>query len=63
MRKYRPFLIYNPRLGWAFYLNHSVAPFTTKNVGTHRKTMRPRVGWFLDPEIAIQFEQAARNVR
>jgi hypothetical protein len=62
MRRYRPFLIYNPKYGWAFYLNHATSPLTYKNIGTHRKEMRKRVGWFLDPSMAIMFEKAERRL-
>lgn len=64
MRKYRPFLIYNPKRGWAFYPNHGTNPLTYKNVGSvpGRKVMRQQIGWFLDPTTAIQFEKAERRV-
>ncbi len=59
-RRYRPFLVYNPRLGWAFYRNRWAYSLTTTTIGAHRKTMRERFGWFLTPELAAMFEKAAR---
>lgn len=63
MRKYRPFLIYNPAKGWAFYLNTAtVSPLTSRNIGGHRKKLRKVVGWFVTADLAIMFEARSRAI-
>lgn len=63
MRRYRPFLVYNPKRGWAFYPNHYVTPLTSKSLGSvqSRKIMRQRVGWFTTAALAAMFEKAERK--
>lgn len=60
MRKYRPFLIYNPRLGWAFYPNRYTSPYTSRNCP--RKTILRPVGWFVSPRFAIMMERRERSI-
>jgi hypothetical protein len=62
-RRYKPFLVFNPSRGWAFYRNTGVSSLTTKNIGTgkSRKIMRERIGWFLTAELAAMFEQVANR--
>lgn len=62
MRRYRPFLVYNPGKGWGFYHNRNASPLTAKNIGDARKTMRRLVGWFPTAEIAAMFERTAQNI-
>jgi hypothetical protein len=63
VRRYRPFLVYNPTRGWAFYRNPQVTNYTHKTIGSHRKTMRELIGWFPTAEIAARFEKVAQGVR
>ena len=62
MRKYKPFIIYNPRKGWAFYVNRTVTPLTSRNIGNHRKTMRHIVGWFNSAQLACIFENRHQSI-
>jgi len=54
MRRYRPFLVFNPAKGWAFYPNPGVSSFTRRTLGS--KAMRPPIGWFVSAELAAIFE-------
>jgi hypothetical protein len=62
MRRYRPFLIYNPSKGWAFYPNRATSSLTYKNVGTPkgRRVFRTLIGWFHDAPTAALFERTQR---
>jgi len=61
VRRYRPFLIYNPAKGWGFYPNHYASPLTSRSIGSNRKVMRRPIGWFATAQMAAIFEAAERR--
>ena len=59
VRRYRPFLIYQPAKGWAFYPNHYTNPYTSRNCPRFKSR---QIGWFLDPAVAIMMERRERSI-